>query len=138
MRWLLAQILWVPKLIAGALFIAGLYHFFLQNNSDDWVIACLIFGPINILLFDWLQTRLLERRPRFPRVRLPKPPKTARRAPEAAPVAPTVPQAAAQRRFAPVPLSEAVEQRPAPPRPVMSPDMKRFVERGDRAINPPP
>ncbi|MCE8000863.1 MAG: hypothetical protein HEP70_18580 [Rhodobiaceae bacterium] len=132
MRWLLAQILWVPKLILLGLLVFLGYSYFTRMLSG--IEAAMHAGIVVAMMVavDKSQERLLRRRPRFPRVRLPKPSKKATAPPVAAPM---TAQASQERRFAPVPLAEAIEHQTSAPTPVLSDRMRAFIERGDRAIH---
>ncbi len=134
-KWLLGHLLWLPKLgVIGTLIYLG-YDYFNGLTGFSGIDVAMLGGMLvaALVIIENQQEKLLKRRTRL---RLPKRSKKAPVAPP--PEAPTAPVKPVERRFAPVPVAEAVEHQLHAPRSAMPDHLRRFVEDGDRAIHRPP
>jgi len=127
MRWLIAQLLWIPKVAAGLLTFYGVYLFFAVGTSESTEDAIFLvgFGLALVWACDVGQTKLLRRRPRLMKMRLPKREKKQ---------ASQEPQKPAERVFAEVPMVEPVKAKTRSQRSSMDPKMRKFIEGGAKAI----
>lgn len=139
MKWIALQLLRLFELIVIVMVSAMAYFKFTDEDpspNDLSPLTILVILAAYVWVIEQAKTRLRRQMFQKPRkVKAPPPQPIVMPKPEPLPEAPQKP---AERRFAPIPLSEGVEAQLAPSRSALAPSLRQFIERGEQAIQDDP